>query len=235
MHHAVKELMTNYGKIDFLWWDSAWYKGMYHADMWRTKEIEAMVRDLQPGILINNRAGLPGDFDTPEERIGLFQTHRPWETCMCLSKHWSWSDKPAKTLNELIATLVRTAIRDGNLLLSMGGMPDGKIGEPEKERLSEMGQWINQYGKTIYGTRGGPYPPESWGGYTYKENKLYIHVLKDTPYIKIPVLPQDVTGVKSITDEKIDLIYLEDGIEIKISNRSPKVIDSIIEVTINKM
>ncbi|MCX8183670.1 MAG: alpha-L-fucosidase, partial [Crenarchaeota archaeon] len=77
VHAQVRELLTNYGKIDILWYDGGW---PHSPDAWGSEQLNAMVRSLQPEIIINNRSGLPGDFDTPEQRIEV--SHRPWEACM---------------------------------------------------------------------------------------------------------------------------------------------------------
>lgn len=82
--NVVRELCTKYGKIDGFWFDAVYYRSMFTADMWDAEKLTRMIRELQPGILINNRTSLPGDYDTPEGRIGMFQNRRPWETCMTL-------------------------------------------------------------------------------------------------------------------------------------------------------
>lgn len=230
MHNTLRELMTQYGKVDFLWWDSAWYNGMYHDAMWQTDAIEREIRTLQPGILINNRGGLPGDFDTPEEKIGTFQTHRPWETCMCLSKHWSWTDEPARPFDMLIKEIVQCATNDGNFLISIGGRPDGTLAAPEQERLLQIGQWMQQYGHTIYGTRGGPHPSTTWGGTTYKDTTLFVHILEDVQSVVLPNLSPDFLRSSCLTGETIQVTQDTFGLTIKIlsAKQSP---DTIVQLT----
>lgn len=176
LHDTVIELMTGYGKIDVLWWDALWWGGMYHADMWDAESIERNVRRLQPGILINNRASLPGDFDTPEQRLGMFQDDRPWESCISLGPHWAWSPGEVKSKAEIIRLLVSTAVGDGNLLISTGARPDGSFDPEHVGRLMEVGDWLVTYGQTIYGTRGGPWKPGDWGGSTQVGSTAYLHV-----------------------------------------------------------
>ena len=102
-----------------------------------------MMRTLQPWLIINNRCGLPGDFDTPEQRLGSFQLDRPWETCMTLGTQWSWKpDDKIKSLKECIDVLVTCAGRNGNLALNTGPMPDGQIEPRQVERFREIGQWL---------------------------------------------------------------------------------------------
>ena len=108
-----------------------------------------MIRELQPRILINNRDGLPEDFDTPEQRIGKFQNDRPWESCITICNQWAWKpDDEMKSLQECLETLIRCAGGDGNLLFNVGPMPDGRIEPRQVERLEEMGDWLKKYGET---------------------------------------------------------------------------------------
>ncbi len=79
LHRTVLELMKKYGKIDILWWDACWFGGMFTESMWETLKLEKEVRKCQPHILINNRASVPGDFDTPECRVGFMQRNRAWK------------------------------------------------------------------------------------------------------------------------------------------------------------
>ena len=124
-----------------------------------------MVRKLQPDILINNRTGDGGDYDTPEQRIGGFQMNRPWETCMTICHQWAWKpNDQMKSLKQCLQTLVHCAGGDGNLLFNVGPMPNGEIEARQVERLKEMGAWMKKYGETIYGTRGGPYMPTKHDG-----------------------------------------------------------------------
>ena len=100
IHTHVRELMTNYGKIDVLWYDVNW---PLTAAGWESVEMNKMVRGLQPGIIINNRSGIPEDFDTPEQHITASKG-RNWESCMTMNDSWgyqaaddSWkSPKPSK-------------------------------------------------------------------------------------------------------------------------------------------
>src|ERR1700729_2134218 len=155
---AVRELCTNYGKVDIFWFDAAWWGGMFNADMWDAERLTRMIRVLQPGILINNRAGLPGDFDTPEQRIGMFQNDRAWESVAPLGlTTWAWSTGGTKSKGQLVRELVSCAIGDGNLMLGVGAHWDGEMDPAQVARLKELGDWLNVHCANIYGTRGGPW------------------------------------------------------------------------------
>jgi len=156
LHGQLRELCSNYGRLDILWFDGLGGK----ATDWDAERLFKMIRTLQPHIIINNRCGLPGDFDTPEQRIGRFQTNRPWESCITIGRQWAWKPNDRlKSLKQCIDILVRCVGGDGNLLLNVGPMPTGEIEPRQVARLKEIGAWLARYGESIYGTRGGPFPP----------------------------------------------------------------------------
>jgi hypothetical protein len=131
--NVCRELCTKYGKVDIFWWDAAWWGGMFTAEMWDAENLTRELRQLQPGILMNNRCSVPGDFDTPEQRLGFYQDGRPWESCMCLTHSWSYSGTPPKPRDQIIRMLVNNACCDGNLLLSWGPKWDGEFDAAEKD------------------------------------------------------------------------------------------------------
>ena len=105
LHGQIRELLTNYGRIDGFWFDLGG-----KPEDWDSVKLFRMMRTLQPWLIINNRCGLPGDFDTPEQRLGSFQLDRPWETCMTLGTQWSWKpNDEIKSLKQCIDVLVTCA------------------------------------------------------------------------------------------------------------------------------
>ena len=115
-HQQVRELCTNYGKVDILWYDGMWPNDI---NRWRSQELEQMVRTLQPDIIINDRAGLPGDFATPENTIS--PALRPWESCYSMNRTWGYAryDRNYKTPHELIRLLATCVDGGGNLLFDI--------------------------------------------------------------------------------------------------------------------
>lgn len=197
--NVVRELCSNYGKVDIFWFDAVWFGSMFTAGMWDAENLTRMIRKLQPGIIINNRASLPGDWDTPEQKIGMYQK-RPWESCMTLCETWSWSNTPSKSKKELIDMLTATACGNGNMLLSWGPKWDGEFDSSQSNRLIETGNWLKKYGYTIYNTKGGPWYPAEWGGSTYTGKKVYLHITdKSLKQLKLPAVNIEIISIKCLS------------------------------------
>jgi len=190
LHGQLRELCTNYGQVDMIWFDGL---GGTSQD-WDSEPLHTMIRELQPGILINNRGGLPGDFVTPEQKIGGFNREQPWETCMTICRQWAWKpNDQLKSLDQCLHTLIRCAGGDGNLLFNVGPMPTGAIEPRQVDRLREMGAWLKTHGESIYGTRGGPYKPGPKLASTCRGRTIYLHLLdKEALPITLPAMPAKV-------------------------------------------
>jgi len=229
LHGQIRELCTNYGKLDIMWFDSLGGS----AKDWDSENLFRMIRRLQPHIIINNRAGLPADHDTPEQRIGKFQTDRPWETCMTICRQWAWKPNDLmKSEKQCIQTLVKTVGGDGNLLFNVGPMPDGRIEPRQVDRLREMGRWLSKYGESIYATRGGPFKTGSWGASTYKDNTIYVHVLNwpdDT--LTLPPIPKKIIATSVLTGGTATVIS---RISIRTGNATAKPTVEAIEISVPK-
>ncbi len=199
LHAHVRELVTNYGPLDILWFDYS--SPQIQGESWRANELVAMVRQQQPAIITNNRlfrstaAGWHddhhlepfdnryGDFCTPEQRIP--PTGVPgvdWETCMTINTTWGYSkhDHAWKSSQTLIRNLVDIASKGGNYLLNIGPRADGSVPEEIVERMREIGQWMEVNGASIYGTTASPFADLTWGRCTTKRGTdtslLYLHV-----------------------------------------------------------
>jgi alpha-L-fucosidase len=147
IHGQVKELCTNYGKIDILWYDVNW---PLKADGWEAIKLNTMVRKLQPDILINNRTGIPEDFTTPEQRIQA--SIEPWESCMTMNDSWGYqkADDNWKSSKNIVRNLIRCTRDNGNYLLNIGPKPDGSIPSESVNILTEVGHWMDTHADLIH-------------------------------------------------------------------------------------
>jgi len=173
IHGQVRELCSNYGKVDVLWYDVPW---PLDADGWESKKMNRMVRRLQPDVLINNRSKLPEDFSTPEQNIRAEPSGRGWEACMTMNGSWGYhkNDDAWKTPKEVVQNLVQCAMGGGNYLLNIGPKPDGGIPAPSVRILTAVGEWMKRYGHTIYGAERFNGQRSNWAQYTRKGKTLWV-------------------------------------------------------------
>ena len=226
MHGQVRELCSNYGKIDIVWWDGLGGS----AKDWDMHNLFRMIRQLQPHVIINSRGGLPGDHQTAEQKIGKPEFNRPWEANMTLGTRWAWipNDK-IKPLRQCIQTLVRIVGGDGNYLLDVGPMADGRIEPGQVARLNEMGRWLHSYGDSIYATRGGPFIPGSWGASTRRGNTVYLHVMswpEDT--MILPPIAHRIIESSVLTGGMVNVKQTDKAIEVSIPKAQRRELDTII-------
>ncbi len=174
VHAQVRELCTDYGKIDILWYDGGWPGS---AEDWRAEALNAMARDLQPGILINNRSQTPEDFGTPEQEIKPEGEGRAWEACMTLNENWGYSarDVAWKSPWRVVKTLVQCSVRGGNFLLNIGPKADGTVPTASVKILRQVGAWLEKNGASVYGTTRAPELGSMWGPFTVKGSSVYAH------------------------------------------------------------
>ncbi len=227
----VAELIRQYGPLWELWFDMP---QEYNAD--RGQGVIDYVRSLQPDLLVNDRSGARGDFDTPEQKVGKYNTERPWETNMTICQQWSW--KPGdklKSLSQCVQTLVRCAGGDGNLLLNVGPMPDGRIEPRQADRLREIGQWLSQYGESIYGTRGGPWKRNPRIVSTRKGNFIYVHVLRwEGDRVRLPSIDARILDCKVLTGGTADVQQTGGSVIISMAPADQQKIDTIIRLELDK-
>jgi alpha-L-fucosidase len=170
-HVQVRELLTNYGTVDILWYDML---QPYDPKLWRSEELNQMARQLQPGIIINDRAGVPADFGTPENKITA--QDRPWEACYSMNRSWGYAryDRNFKPVHELLRLLGSCASQGGNFLLNVAPDADGRIDIEFIERLRAIGTWMKINGKAIYGAGPSPVGAPNLGMETRVGNKVYL-------------------------------------------------------------
>ncbi|MDX9973416.1 MAG: alpha-L-fucosidase, partial [FCB group bacterium] len=153
-HGLVQELMSNYGKIDILWYDVSW--PLDSPEKWESAKMNAMVRKLQPHIIMNDRSQLPEDFGTPEEHITAEGAGRDWEACMTFNGSWGWQptrDEDWHSARKVVAMLRQVAGEGGNLLLNIGPHVDGSVPQEAADRLKAVGKWLKVNGEAFYGKK----------------------------------------------------------------------------------
>jgi alpha-L-fucosidase len=245
MDGQLRELLTSYGEIGGIWFDGHWDKR--DAD-WRLEKTYNMIHSLQPACMIANNHHLPPfpgeDYQAFEKDLPGHNTtgfsgdskvgELPLETCETMNNSWGFNlmDRNYKSTRNLIQYLVKAAGYNSNFLLNVGPMPDGRIQPEFVNTLKEIGKWLNKYGETIYGTRGGPVTPKSWGVTTQKGNKVYVHIMN--PEDKNILLPDFGKKVKSVilftTGEKVKFRQDAFGIALAIPEGSVDETDTILTI-----
>ncbi|MCX6997513.1 MAG: alpha-L-fucosidase [Kiritimatiellaeota bacterium] len=243
MQAELTELLTNYGKIDVLWFDC---DGRSYP--WDQERTYALVRRLQPDIVIDNRLD-PGDahshigpwadYYTPEQFVGGFNVQQPWESCMTISRsgQWSWGGAKdgVKTRAQCLNMLIQCAGGDGNLLLNVGPRPDGVIDPEQANRLKELGAWLARFGASIYGTRGGPFKPGKFGASTHKGQTVYLHIQRwpgDT--LTLPAIPAKILRATALTGGNATFKLSGDAIEIALPVSDRQELDTIVALELDR-
>lgn len=213
----VRELMSNYGNIDILWYDGGEDSWLGHGGLetgpngwqkrskdkpytgaftWDPVKLNRMVRSLQSSIVINPRSGWMGDFDTHEVRIREKDIRKdlPWEYCTMIAGVWGWQKRgTVMPLDSCIRTLAGVVCRGGNMLLNVGPNGKGEIEPAQVARLREIGAWMKVNGESVYGTEEGPFEySRSWGGSTKTDKNVYLHITR-MPEGGVLVLPPALT------------------------------------------
>ncbi|MCX8107403.1 MAG: alpha-L-fucosidase [Verrucomicrobiae bacterium] len=231
LRQQVTELCSNYGQLDILWFDGL---GKPASD-YDGENLIRIARSLQPHIIINNRTGLPADHDTPEQRIGKYQDNRPWESCITICQQWAWKPNDAlKSFEQCIHTLVLCAGGDGNLLLNVGPMPDGRIEPRQVDRLKQIGAWLATYGQTIYATRGGPWKPSTTIASTRRQTSVYLHILHQTnDVISLPDIPKKVKRASLMNGREVETHQSEGKLVISLPPTNRTSPDTIVHLELD--
>lgn len=230
----VKEILSNYGDVDILWWDTP-------TDMTKERAEKFLpVISKYPNLITNNRlgGGFQGDTETPEQFVPATGfPGRNWETCMTMNDTWGYksTDHNWKSPEVIIRNLIDIASKGGNYLLNVGPTSEGLIPQPSIERLREVGQWMKTNGEAIYGTTASPFPYLSWGRCTQKGDKLYLHVFnwpKDEK-LSVPILNK-VKKAYFLTNQKttFKVDKLQDKNIIYLDGKAPDKIASVIVIEI---
>lgn len=236
MHGQVKELCTQYGKLDIMWFDFS-YKDDYNdmtGEKWQATKLVNMIRTYQPDVIIDNRLEVSGegfgslatdhpsdfcgDFVSPEQIIppnGLKdESGRDlmWEACITMNNNWGYcaKDKNFKPASTIIKKLVECVSKNGNMLLNVGPDAKGNIPAESLQILAEIGAWMKKNGASVYGCKNSPLPKPENGRITQNGNRLYYHVMENA----IGSVP--LYGIRREQVKAVRL--LEDGSELKIQN-----------------
>ena len=218
MHGQVAEIVRNYGKLDILWFDFSY--GKMTGEVWQSTKLLQIVRNAQPGVIINNRLGgdgvstglATGDFSTPEQDIpstaplGSTGKVLPWETCLTLNNSWGYNrgDHHWKSAKQIVSALVNAVSKGGNLLLNVGPDGRGRLPEDSVRVLREVGDWMRLNGESVYGAGAANIPKPEFGHFTQKNNRLYVHVT-DPPIGQI-IVPgvRDRIGFVSVLSDRAE-------------------------------
>lgn len=229
LHGQVRELLTNFGQIDYLFFDFSYpnpggtapagdkFPGKGRAD-WGSEELMTMIRELQPGIVVNDRLDVPGDFVTPEQYqpAGAMMSGDklvPWEACQTLNGSWGYDrdNLDYKSADLLIRMLIDGVAKGGNLLLNVGPTARGEIDARAREALAGMGEWMRVHGRSIYGAEAAALAPPSDARYTRRGNRLYVHLFAwPFEFVHLPGLAGKVRYGQLLNDaSEVSLMVLD--------------------------
>lgn len=244
LHGQVRELLTNYGKIDYFFFDGVWPRC---AEDLGSEELLKEMRALQPDIIINNRLGFStdpeqlaksgggrdeGDFGTPEHLVT--PEDRLWESCQV--SYWRWwgymRGERWKSAEEILSLLCDCATQGGNLLLNVGPDEEGRMPKPFCDRMRQLGRWLAQYGEAVYANEGGNLTEALTYGYqSIKGNSLYliIRFWSGLPELCLADLATRVRAVTLMTDGR-QLPFIQEGDTLVIKGLPPEVDEPLFPV-----
>ena len=248
MNAQLKELLTGYGKVGAIWFDGWWDRDEDATPFdWQLDQQYELIHSLQPGCLVGNNhhqtpfegediqifeRDLPG-----ENKAGLSGqdiSRLPLETCETMNGMWGYKvkDQNYKDVPTLIRLLAGAAGKGANLLLNVGPQPNGEIPAAALDRFKGLGEWLGKYGETIYGTKAGDFPAQSWGTSTRRGDKLYVHILSaEAPVIYVPTDRKVVSAVAVDDRKPVKFVrHQNGGVSLNLDS-IPDAADYIVELT----
>jgi alpha-L-fucosidase len=255
MELQLRELLTEYGPVIIIWFD-----GLNNQRKFDGHHMHRAILDLQSQTLINNRIGIPGDYETPEqflpsaipvkghlldyahhesgskpEEVPSPQDFRLWETCMTINNTWAYNknDRDFKSTRQLIRTLVEVASRGGNFLLNVGPGPDGTIQPEFSDRLRGIGKWMDRNSESIYGTTYGPIQGVSVVRTTAKGSDIFIHIFEwpgTTLELTAKSLPRFRSAAFLASGERIDFHQETGRVTLTLPPQAPDTDVTVIQL-----
>lgn len=249
MNNQLTELLTNYGPIGAIWFDGLWDQPANFD--WKLDEQYELIHKLQSACLIGNnhhKTPYPGeDFqmferDLPGENHAGFSdgqsiSELPLETCQTMNGMWGYriQDSNYKSVTELVRLLVNAAGKGANLLMNIGPQPNGELPALAVERMKGVGDWMQKYGETIYGSTAGCVMKAAWGTTTRKGDMLYVHLLSDAmpQFVTLPLTERVASATLFDSGEKVKWEKIEGGIVLHTAQLKPS-IDCIVALKLRK-
>lgn len=246
MNRQLTELLTQYGDIGAIWFDGVWDHDQDTIPFdWQLPEQYALIHELQPACLVgNNHHSTPVEGediqiferDLPgENKAGLSGqdiSRLPLETCQTMNGMWGYKiiDQNYKSVETLVQYLVGAAGKGANLLLNIGPQPNGELPAASLVRLQGMGEWLRNYGETVYGTTAGDIPTQEWGVTTRKGERLYIHIMNlDATELFLPLACKVMSAVVYGTQAPVKMKRSKDGVTLQFDS-PPTGVDYIVEL-----
>lgn len=208
-NNQLKELMTQYGTVDLLWFDGDWERS---PKQWKMPEFREYLHTLNPNVVLNSRMQGYGDYQTPEQGIPIYGLDGEWEFCTTINDSWGYrpSDNEYKTPGQIVRMFCDCITLGGRMLLDIGPREDGTIDERQEHVLTELGDWIDDNKEAVYGTTKGLSYHQFLGGST-------ISADKQTLYLFVYDRPQEALCLKGIKTPIRRVSVLHTGEELKVT------------------
>lgn len=232
----IRELLTIYGDVAGIWWDAG-------EIVIPTRPLFDMMLQLQPHLISNGRIQsrnntVPGvSFGTPEQELGAFNLKSPWESCVTMQgESWFWNGgKDIRSADSCLRLLVGCAAGDGNLLLDFGPDEQGRMHPSVRRNFLSLGQWLQRHGESVYGTRGGPYMPDLWGGSTRRDNAVYLHITQTWPggRLHVPPLPRRIVRATRLAGGDVPFTQTGEAVNLEIAPSDHERVDTVVRLELD--